>query len=138
MSTLDDLILALDDADPSTTTTSVRQPVALRRALKIAVELGLAPTANDATNESLRVELEHFALGQALEQHFESYPWARPSLFQLGYAMAVLERSPLTERKDLLRQAAREVTKVRADADADDVLLWAHSLLVHEKRSAKA
>jgi hypothetical protein len=138
MATLDDLVAALEDSDPATTTTSVRQPVALRRALKAAVELGLAPSANDATNESVRIELEHFALRRALDEHYETYPWTKPSLYQLGYATAVLERSPLTERKDLLRQAAKEITRVRPDASGEDVLLWAHSLLVHEARTSRA
>lgn len=138
MAALDDLVSALDDSDSATTTTSVRQPVALRRALKIAVELGLAPSANDATNESVRIELEHFALRRALEEHYEAYPWTKPSLYQLGHAAAVVERSPLTERKDLLRQAAREIRRVRPDASGEDVLLWAHSLLTHEARTSRA
>jgi hypothetical protein len=138
MAALSDLVAALDDSDTSTTTTSVRQPVALRRALKIAVELGMAPSANDATNESVRIELEHFALRRALDEHYAAHPWTKPSLYQLGHATAVLERSPLADRKDLLRQAAREVKRIRPNATGEDVLLWAHSLLAHEARTSRA
>jgi hypothetical protein len=138
LATVEELMRALDDSDVTTTTTSLRQPVALRRALGIAVELGLAATANEATNESLRVGLRSFALGQALEQHYEEHPWARPNLYQLGVATAVMTGNPLAERKDLLRRAAREVKRLRPDADGDDVVLWAEALLQHERSTVQA
>lgn len=132
MATLDDLIHALDDSASASTTTSVRQPVALRRALQVAVELGMAPSANDATNQSLRAALEVFALTSSLEEHYAAHPAVRPALHEVAQALAVMDRSPLAERPDLLKRAEREVLVHRPDADADDVLLWALSLLQHQ------
>ena len=132
MATLDDLIHALDDSASASTTTSVRQPVALRRALQVAVELGMAPSANDATNQSLRAALEVFALTSALQEHYVAHPEVRPALHEVAQALAVMDRSPLAERPDLLKRAEREVLAHRPDADADDVLLWALSLLQHQ------
>lgn len=139
MSTLDDLVAALAEDASESTSTSVRQPAALRRALKAAVELGFAETANDALNATLRDALEAFALRAALEEHYAAHPAARPSLDEVALALAVLDHDPLAERPDLVRQAAREVVTIRPDADAADVLLWAASLLAHEgeRRSRK-
>lgn len=138
MSRLDDLVEALDNDDASSTTTSIRQPVALRRALSIAVELGMAPTSNEATNRSLRAALETFALERALEGHFDAHPHARPALHEVAAALAVMDSSPVAGRADLLRQAEREVLEHRPDADGDDVLLWATSLLQHAASSVSA
>lgn len=138
MAQLDDLVTALDSEDPSSTTTSLRQPVALREALRIAVELGMAPTANEATNRSMRASLEVFALHRALDEHFQAHPEARPALHDVAAALAVMDGSPLASRDDLLRQAEREVLEHRPDADGDDVLLWATSLLQHEAAEALA
>ena len=138
MTALDDLVATLDDANTASTTTSVRQPTSLRRALHIAVELGMAPTANDATNQALRASLDVFALNLALEEHFAAHPQARPSLHEIAQALAVVDRSPLAERPDLLRRAEKDVLKHRPDADAEDVLLWALSLLDREQSSVSA
>lgn len=137
MPTLDDLIGALEDQGAGSTSTSVRQPVALRRALQVAVELGLAPNANDATNQALRTTLNAFAQRLALDAHYAAHPDARPALHEVAQALAVLDRSPLAERADLLQQAEAEVQQHKPDADADDVLLWATSLLRHVKRRSR-
>lgn len=137
MATLDELVAALDDAESQSTTTSVRQPAALRSALQIAVRLGLAPNANDATNEALRATLDAFAQRLALDEHYAAHPEARPALHEVAHALAVMDRSPLVDRRDLLKQAETEVLQHKADADADDVLLWATSLLVHGSRRAR-
>lgn len=137
MATLDELVAALDDAESPSTTTSVRQPAALRSALQIAVRLGLAPNANDATNEALRATLDAFAQRLALDEHYAAHPEARPALHEVAHALAVMDRSPLVDRRDLLKQAETEVLQHKADADADDVLLWATSLLVHGSRRAR-
>lgn len=130
---LDELIAALDDRGGPTTTTSVRQPTSLRTALQIAVGLGLADTANDATNEALRAQLDAFAQSLALDEHFAEYPSARPTLNETAQALAILDHSPLVGHPELIEQAAREVVEHRPDADADDVLLWAENLLRHRK-----
>lgn len=132
MATLDDLVTALDDNGSASTTTSVRQPVALRQALAIAVELGMASSGNDATITSLRAALEVFALTRALEEHYTAHPEVRPALHEVAQALAVMDRSPLADRPDLLQRAEREVREHRPDADGDDVLLWASSLLRYE------
>lgn len=131
MATLDELVAALDDLEGDSTTTSVRQPAALRSALRIAVELGLAASANDATNHALRATLDAFAQRLALDEHYAVHPAARPALHEVAHALAVMDRSPLVGRMDLLQQAEREVLRHKATGDADDVLLWATSLLVH-------
>jgi len=128
MAKLDDLVAALDSEDPSSTTTSLR----------IAVELGMAPTGNEATNRSMRASLEVFALQRALHEHFQAHPDARPALHEVAAALAVMDRSPLASRGDLLQQAEREVLEHRPDAGGDDVLLWATSLLRHEPAEALA
>ncbi|MHB2022117.1 MAG: hypothetical protein ACYCO3_02110, partial [Mycobacteriales bacterium] len=71
---MSDLVAALDDQGVETTSTSVRQPVALRHALQVAVELGLAPNANDATNQVLRASLNAFAQRLALDEHYAGHP----------------------------------------------------------------
>lgn len=138
MATLDDLLSALDETDAPTTTTSVRQSTALRRALTVAVELGLAPTANEATNEALRTTLELFARQRALEEHFERHPEARPHLHEVAYGLAVIDDSPLQQRRDLLERAEPELLRHRPDASAEDVYVWALSLLDREQSSASA
>ncbi len=138
MAKLDELVAALDDTGAASTTTSVRQPVALRRALQLAVELGMAPSANDATNQSLRAALDVFVLTTTLKEHYSAHPEVRPALHEVAQALAVMDRSPLAERPDLLKMAEREVLEHRPDADGDDVLLWALSLLQHERTAATA
>lgn len=133
MTALDDLLSALDEGPGETESTSVRQPVALRRALKTALDMGFATNANEAVNAATRSALEAFAQRAALDEHYATHPGSRPSLADVAYALAVLEHSPLVDRRDLLDQAAAEVVGVKPHADADDVLLWAASLLVHER-----
>ncbi len=74
--TYDDLLALLDvvDADGPTVVTSVRQPAALKDAVRGAVELGLDATVNDATVEALRDRLEAFAQRRALEAHCSADP----------------------------------------------------------------
>jgi len=133
MSALDDLVAALEEPHSNSTSTSVRQPAALRQALQIAVELGLEPNANDATNQALRGVLDAFAQRLALDEHYAAHPGTRLALHEVAQALAVLDRSPLADLSDVLRQAESEVLQHKSDADADDVLLWAKSLLVHSR-----
>jgi hypothetical protein len=133
MEGFDELVAALDADDQDSTSTSVRQPVALRRALKLAVGLGFADNPNDALNVTLREALEAFAQRIALEEHLVAHPEARPELHEIAAALAVLDHDPLASRPDLVRQAADEVIVVKPNADAADVLLWAASLRAHEK-----
>ena len=111
-----------------TVVTSVRQPVGLREALKVAVELGLDETANDAAVAALRDRLDAFAQRLALDAHYGAHPGLRPSLADQALAAARLDGDPLADRPDLLARAARDVAALRPDASADDVLLYATAL----------
>jgi Arc/MetJ-type ribon-helix-helix transcriptional regulator len=126
-----ELVEALEDPDAASLSTSVRQPKALQRALREAVKLGFASSANEGVNQALRAELEAFAQRQALDEHYIAYPEARPSLDEVALELARLDHDGLAEHPDLIAQAAQEIVIYRPDADADDVLLWAASLLTH-------
>ncbi|HKE98793.1 MAG TPA: hypothetical protein VKG45_07675 [Actinomycetes bacterium] len=130
-----DLFRWLDrlDQDDESVVTSVRQPAALREALRVACELGMDATVNDATVRAVRDRLETFAQRLALEAHYAEHPEARPSLADIALAAAELDSDPLADDPVLLRRAAGEVVRVKPDATADDVLIWAAAL-----RSARA
>ena len=123
------LFALLDDAESDdTVVTSVRQPAALREALKLAIELGLDATANDAAVAALRDRLDAFAQRLALDAHYERHPETRPSLADLALAAARLDGDPLADQPRLLARAAREVAALRPTATGDDVLLYAAAL----------
>ena len=128
---LEDIVDALDATDTQSVSSSVRQPAALQRALRAAVELGFAASANDGINSSLRIELEAFAQRLALDEHYAEFPDARPALAEVALELARLDHDQLADHPELVTQAAREVVAYRPDADADDVLLWAASLQRH-------
>ena len=126
---LDRLFELLERVDTSATVvTSVRQPAALREAVKVAVALGLDPTPNDAAVGALRDRLEGFAQRMALDAHYSVHPGARPSLAQRALAAARLDDDPLADEPDLLTRAADAVARLRPGATADDVLLYAAGL----------
>jgi hypothetical protein len=123
------LVALLDNTgSDETVVTSVRQPAALREALKVAIELGLDATANDAAVAALRDRLDTFAQRLALDAHYERHPEVRPSLADQALAAARLDGDPLADRPELLAQAAREVASLRPGAGADDVVLYAAAL----------
>ena len=128
---LQDLVDALDEQESPSRSTSVRQPAALQRALRMAVELGFASSANEGQNSSLRAQLEIFAHRRALDEHYAEHPEARPTLAEVALELARLDHDDLAEQPTLIAQAAQEVLTYRPDADADDVLLWAASLCRH-------
>ncbi|HEX3426390.1 MAG TPA: hypothetical protein VHT30_09675 [Acidimicrobiales bacterium] len=113
------------DADGPTVVSSVRQPAALKEALKVAVELGLDANANDATVQAVRDRVEAFAQRRALDAHYVAHPDARPTLAELAQAAAELDDDPLAGEPTLLRRAAQEIVDLRPDATADDVLVYA-------------
>ena len=76
------------NVDGPTVMSSVRQPVALKEALKVAVELGLDDNANDASVQALRDRLETFAQRRAMEAHYAAHPDARPSRAEIAQAAA--------------------------------------------------
>ena len=126
---VDRLFELLDRFDTdATVVTSVRQPVAMREAVKVAVALGLDPTANDVAVAALRDRLESFAQRLALDAHYAAHPEARPSLAERALAAARLDDDPLADEPELLARAADAVARLRAGATADDVLLYAAAL----------
>ena len=116
------------DRDDETVVSSIRQPSALREALRVAVDLGMDTSVNDATVRAVRDRLETFAQRKALTAHYHRHPKARPSLAELALAAAELDGDPLANEPALLRRAADEVVKVKSDATSDDVLVWAAAL----------
>ncbi|HQZ33771.1 MAG TPA: hypothetical protein PK020_05055 [Ilumatobacteraceae bacterium] len=120
----------LADADGETSNTSMRLPTALRDAASLAVtELGAAPSTTALTASALRSMLEAIVMQAALDQHYSDHPELRPSLADLALAAAELDGHPLARKPVLLRRAAAEIVRVRPDADADDVVLWAEARL---------
>ena len=122
----DTLFELLDRLDSSATTvTSVRQPAALREAVKVAVKLGMDTTTNDATVHAVRDRVEAFAQHLALEAHFRRHPEARPTLAELAVAAARLDGHPLSGEEQLLRTAAAELGASQPGASGADVLIYA-------------
>lgn len=60
--------------------------------------------------------------------HGEVISNREPSLAEVAVAAAQLDDSPLADELDLLRRAADEVVRLKPDADADDVLVYAAAL----------
>ena len=130
-----ELLDRLDGDEDATVVTSIRQPVALREAVRVAVEAGMDASVNEATVQSLRHRLETFAQRLALESHYERHPKVRPSLADRTIAAAELDDHPLAEEPDLLRRAADEVLQIKPEAEPDHVLVYAAAL---NRRGASA
>jgi hypothetical protein len=122
-----DAVQRLHDED-ATVVTSVRLSNSLREAVKAAVKAGMDANPNDAMLNAVRDRLEAFTQRLALDLHYERHPDARPSLAEIAIAAAQLDDSPLANEHDVLRRAADEVVRVKPDADADDVLVYAAAL----------
>lgn len=121
----------LDSSDQETTNTSMRLPAALREAAALAVrELGAAPSTTALAAKALRTTLEGIVIQAALEEHYQRFPEARPSLYELAMAAAELDGHPMSASPELLRRAADEIMRTHPEADADDVLLWAEARAV--------
>ena len=126
----EDLFALLDrlEADGPTVVSSVRQPAALKEAMKVAVGLGLDANANDATVQAMRDRLEAFAQRRALDAHHTAHPEARPSLAELAQAAAELDGDGLADEPVLIHRAAQEIVAFRPRATADEVLVYAAGL----------
>lgn len=120
-------IQRLHDKD-ATVVTSVRLSASLREAVKAAVKAGMDDTPNDAMLNAVRDRLTAFAQRLALDLHYERFPDVRPSLAEIATAAAQLDDNPLAHEPDLLRRAADELVRLKPDADADDVLVYAAAL----------
>lgn len=128
LESLDEMNRLLAATDGETVNTSMRLPVALRDAAALAVErFDAAPSTTTMTAAALRQALETLVAETALRLHYEQHPDAKPTLAEVALALAAQDGSPLAERPDLIADAAAAVAARRADADADDVLLWAEA-----------
>jgi hypothetical protein len=127
---LDEINRLLETTDGETVNTSMRLPVAIRDAAALAVaQFDAAPSTTTMTAVALRRALETLVMETALRVHYEQHPGAKPTLGEVALALAAQDGSPLAERPDLIARAAVAVAARRADADADDVLLWAEAQL---------
>lgn len=127
-------IQRLHDED-ATVVTSVRLSTSLREAVRAAVKAGMDDTPNDAILNAVRDRLAAFAQRLALDLHYERFPDARPSLAEVATAAAQLDDSPLAHEPGLLRRAAQELVRLKPDADADDVLVYAAALHAGQDRA---
>ena len=82
MATLRDLLASLHELDSAgeVKATSVRMPEALRHAVAIATELGMAESFTAATNQALAMRVRAFARQQALATHLAQFPHDQPEL----------------------------------------------------------
>lgn len=122
------LLDLLDSSDEETVGTSMRLPANLRDAAAVAAEMGLAASATDLTVQGLRNVLEAFANLAVLEEHYQQYPEARPSLAEVALAGAQQDGHWLAERPELIDRAAKEIVDVFDDPSPDDVLIYAAGL----------
>jgi hypothetical protein len=96
------------------------QPAALRDAVRVAVDLGLAESPNEVAVAAVRRRIEAFAQSLALAEHFAAHPAARPSLGDLAIAAAELDGHPLAGEHEFLRRCADEVAAIRPDPKGED------------------
>ena len=126
--TIEQISRLLDSRELETSNTSMRIPTSLRDAAALAVrELGVASSATALTAAALRATLEAVVMQAVLDDHYEQYPQARPSLGDLTVAAAELDGHPMASKPGLLHQAAAEIIEQHPDASADEVLLWAEA-----------
>jgi len=126
--TLGRLLDLLDASGDETVGTSVRMPVALRDAAALASSMGLAESTTALTVRGLRDVLEAVAQRALLDAHHRAHPQARPDLVEMALAAAEIDGNPLASRPELLHRAASEVSAIRNNPTADDVLLYAAGL----------
>lgn len=122
------LLDLLDEVGEETVNTSVRLPVQLRDAAVAAAAMGLASSTSELTVRGLRDILEAFAQRALLDAHYRAHPEVRPDLAEVALAAAELDGNSLAAQPELIRRAAKEITAIRDDPGADDVLLYAAGL----------
>lgn len=125
---VDQISRLLDSDMTETSNTSMRIPTALRDAATLAArELGIAPSATALTTAALRSALEAAVMQAVLEEHYATYPDARPDLGDLAIAAAEQDGNPLAAQPELIRQAAAELSARHPNPAPEDVLLWAEA-----------
>jgi hypothetical protein len=125
---------ALDQLDASgeSVVTSVRVPDGLRHAATVLQRAGLISSWNELVVQGARDRVEAIAHRAGLDAHYADHPEVRPTLAQVALALARMDTSELADRPELIEQAAAELTAVRPDATADDVLTYATALKAHQ------
>lgn len=119
------------DREGESVVTSVRVPRGLRHVAKVLQEAGLISSWNDVLVQGARDRLEAIAHRAGLDAHYTEHPELRPSVADVALALARMDASVLADQPDLVAQAATELTAVRPEATADDVLTYATALLAH-------
>ncbi|HEU5151036.1 MAG TPA: hypothetical protein VFU19_11090 [Iamia sp.] len=120
-----------------TVATSVRLPEELQRAARAAVESGMARSLTELIVDGLRERLvalatekeqytDKVAARAALEEYYEMYPEARPTLAQVAMAGAELDDHPALHHPDLIDKAIADLGE---DAHPEDVLAWVKGVL---------
>lgn len=120
-----------------TVATSVRLPEELQRAAREAVENGLARSLTELIVDGLRDRLVALAteneqyvrqegVRRALEEHFEAYPDARPTLAEITMAGARLDDHPAQHHPELIDEA---IAALGEDAYIEDIFHWVDGAL---------
>lgn len=125
---LERLLDLLDRGSGEAVGTSIRLPANLRDAAALATELGLVSSTSEPTVQGLRDVLEARAQRAVLDAHYAAHPEARPDLADVALATAELDGNPLMDAPELVQGAARDVLRMKDDATADDVLMYAAGL----------
>lgn len=121
----------LDEQEGDSVVTSVRVPQGLRRAASVLQEAGLLSSWNDLLVQGARDRLETIVHRAGLDAHYADHPELRPPVAEVALALARMDASELADQPEIVEQAAEELTAVRPDATADDVLTYATALLAH-------
>lgn len=132
MGRLDELFDALADLATTpgeTKATSMRQPEGLRRAVHLAVDLGMDESVTVATNHALEQRIRAFARQRALSDHLHRFPEDRPSLSSVARRRVLGSGHPAEARPELIDEIAAwlelhepDWLLTRADETVDKVL----------------
>jgi hypothetical protein len=122
------MVELLTSGREETVGTSVRIPIDLRDAAAIASDLGLAGSITELTVRGLRDRLDAITQRAALDEHYQEYPEARPTLAEVALATAQLDGDPLKDHPELIERAATELLAKMNDPTPDQVLAYAGGL----------
>jgi hypothetical protein len=121
MTTIEQLYAALEtSATDEVQATSIRQPRSLRRAARLAVELGMDDSLTSATNRALEERIRAFARRRALAEHVERFPADRPQLAHVAIRRVSGTDHPATRDTALVGQVATWLEQQQPDWFVDD------------------
>lgn len=117
--------------------TSVRRDPAVARAAALAVEVGVAPSINELSEDALAGQLRREAHRLAIEAHLHLYPEDRPSPAMIAEVDLRRAGDALWERRDLLERAEDLLTEACGAAPTpEDVIAAARVLDVADRTAA--